>query len=316
MDGEQQQEIIDRCVQRLIHGESLERILLSYPDIRTQLAAALEPARALLQTTIAEPSPRARSAAMNAMLRQVRTEAARPALPGIFNWLGSLRARPLAFQALAVVAAIMVFGGLGIGASAATGTAPEPVRSFLGISSDSQSSVRLSGPIVSVENGMLVLRTVAGERSVTLTSSTSFHRSQSRIDLSALAVGEDIDVTGTERDGTVTARDIRAAADDGTDTPASGAPGLPDNTGVPGSEPTSGSGDRHEGDASPTSERDDGHGDRTGTPSSGSTPRTDDHDATRTPDHEDATSTPVSKTPSRTPESSQTPSGEGDHPGD
>ncbi len=316
MDGEQQAEIIDRCVERLLQGESLEHILLSYPDHRAQLIAALEPARTLLQATVAEPSPRARGAAMNAMLRQVRTEAARPALPGIFTWIGRMRARPLAFQALAVVAAIMVFGGLGIGASAATGTAPAPVRTFLGISSDSPSSVRLSGPIISLNSRTIVLRTQAGERTIALTSSTSIHRDRDRLDFSALLVGEDVDVAATEHDGTVTAREIRVSAGVPTDTPTVGGPAAGDDAAsdTPEGEHPAGDGDHHEGDSAPTAGRDDG--DRTSTPSSGATPKHDDHDATRTPDHDDGDKTPSSRTPTRTPEPGKTPGEEDEHSGD
>lgn len=320
MDGEDLEELVDRCIQRLIRGESLEGVLRSYPD-QPQLRAALEPALAFIHSMMPDPAPRARSAAMDAMLRQVRAEAARPARPGVFRWLGTLRARPPAYQALAVVTAVAVVGGLGLGASAATGNAPGLVRSFFGIS-NAQASVSLTGPIISLDSGTLVLRTVSGERSIALPTPAVADPSQNQIDLSALAVGENVDVTATQRDdGTITAREIRPASEDATATPSAGAAAASDATEGHAAEPTYGSGDRHNGQTPTTQGADDGHGDRSGTPTGDSTPREGDGGgATRTPDHADSSaSTRDTLTPTETPVPSQTPNnndnnnGGGDH---
>jgi hypothetical protein len=211
MDG-RSAESIDECVQRLLEGESLDDVLMSHPGMGAQLLPALEPAIALLQTPLVEPSPLARNSAMNAMMRQVRKEAARPAPAGVFRWLGSLRARPLAFQSLAVAGALVLFGGLGIGASAATGTTPAPVRSFFRISSESEHKVHLGGAIVSIGDGSLVIRTESGDRTLLLTASTIIDRGGQKVDASGLRVGEDVEVTGVERpDGGVIARQVREA---------------------------------------------------------------------------------------------------------
>lgn len=316
MEGEPQEAILDACVQRLLQGEPLDRVLRSYPDQQPQLRAALEPALALLQAKTPDPSPRAQYAAMNAMMRQVRTEAERPELPGVFRWLGTLRARPLAFQALAVVAAIAVFSSIGLGASAATGTAPEPVRDFLRMSSN-RATVRVAGPLVSFQSSMLVVRTSDGERSVEVTSATTFRRGDQQIDGTSLSAGETVLVFASEtNDGSLVAREVRAAMPPApTDTAEIGAPVLPQAEGtVTGTPSEERSGDDHrDGAQSSTPESDDRHDDghRTGTPEASTTPRSDDeHAATRTPDHPDATSEPEHGDATRTPTSG---SGDGEH---
>ncbi len=302
MDGEPQEDILDRCVQRLLQGEPLDHVLRSYPDQQPQLRMALEPALALLQSTTPEPSPHAQYAAMNAMMRQVRTEAERPELPGVFRWLGTLRARPLAFQALAVVAAIALFSSIGLGASAATGSAPEPVRNFLGISSNS-TSVRMTGPIISIRGGMLVVHTAAGDRSIEITSATTIRRGGNQIDVTGLLNGETVLVTATEmRDGALVARDVRAAdLPTPTNTAVIGVPALPRSddaaTGTPSEEPAGGDDhgdDRRDDGASSTPVPDDRHddGEHAGTPEVSATSKSDDEHATRTPGHGDATSEP------------------------
>ena len=309
MDGEPQEDILDRCIQRLLQGEPLDRVLRSYPDQQPQLRTALEPALALLRSNTPEPSPHAQYAAMNAMMRQVHTEAERPELPGVFRWLGTLRARPLAFQALAVVAAIAVFSSIGLGASAATGTAPEPVRNFLGISSNSM-SVRMTGPIISLRGGMLMIHTAAGDRSIEITSATTVRRGANQIDVTGLLNGETVLVTATEmRDGTLVARDVRAAdLPTPTNTAIIGVPALPQSddtaTGTPSEEPAGGDDRRDDGTSStpvPGDRHDDGE--HAGTPEVSATSKSDDEHATRTPDHGDTTSEPEHHDSTSTPTS-------------
>ena len=63
MDGEPQEDILDRCIQRLLQGEPLDRVLRSYPDQQLRLRAELEPALALLQSNFAEGPERTRAVA-------------------------------------------------------------------------------------------------------------------------------------------------------------------------------------------------------------------------------------------------------------
>lgn len=307
MEGEPQEDTIDSCVQRLLQGESLDHVLRSYPDRQPQLRAALEPVAALLQSTLPEPSSRAQHAAMDAMLRQVRDEAERPQLPRAFRWLGSLRARPLAFQALAAVAAIVLFGAVGLGASAATGAAPEPVRDFLGISSSS-ATLRVTGSVVSIQSNMLVLRTANGDHPLEIDAATAITRGNEQIGVTGLLVGETVVATASHaRDGSLIARDVRAAAPPPpTSTAAIGAPALPeagdDATGTP-SERSAG-GDDHSGAGSTaTPGPGDHHGDdgQAATPPSGATPTSSESPGTRTPDHEDATPQPGQQDATGTP---------------
>lgn len=309
MDGEPQEDILDGCIQRLLQGEPLDRVLRSYPDQMPRLRAELEPALSLLRSNTPEPSPRAEYAAMNAMMRQVRTEADRPELPGVIRWLGTLRARPLAFQALAVIAAITVFGSIGIGASAATGTTPEPVRNLLGMPSNTK-IVSVTGSIVSIENRMLVVRTGAGVRSIEISSATTVRRGGQLVDVSSLTAGEMVVVTASEmHDGSLVAREIRAAAPPTrTNTAVIGAPVLPQAEGTSTGTPTDDGfrDDSHEDGAVSTpvpGDRHDDEDEHTGTPEVSATSTHDDEHATSTPDHEDMTSEPEHGDATRTPTS-------------
>ncbi len=315
MDGRLTEDIIDECVQRLLEGESLDDVLMSHPGMGAQLLPALEPAIALLQTPLVEPSLPARNAAMHAMLRQVREEAARPAPAGVFAWLGSLRARPLAFQSLAVAGALVLFGGLGIGASAATGTTPAPVRSFFRISSESEQKVHLSGAVVSAGDGSLVIRTESGDRTLLLTASTVIDRGGQNVGAADLHVGEEVEVTGVERaDGGLTARQVHAKP---APEPSAAPPLLPAGDDTPGAAPTADAsqdddgsgadgrrdGDREQPENSPTHEADDAthEPDDDATPAEDSTPESEGHDSavTRTPEHE-AEDHPKTPEPSET----------------
>lgn len=282
MDGRRQEDIIDECIERLLGGEPLDAVLRSHPGAGAGLRAALEPALALLQAPLATPSPAAANRAMNAMLRQVRAETDRPQPAGVFAWLGTLRARPLAFQGLAVAGAIMVFGGLGIGASAATGTTPEPVRTIFRISSDSESSVHLRGTIVSIDASALLLNTERGTRTVLLSSSTVVRRGSERASVADLLAGEEVDVTASaSSDGSVTARTVHAKA-----APAAIATPSADATAPPAVAPL---GDGHE---TPDGSDDGGDGRHDGTPRAGETEGPDDGEATAEPTSDDGEETP------------------------
>lgn len=305
MDREAQEDILDRCIQRLLQGESLDGVLRSYPDQQPRLRAALEPAVDLLRSSTPGPSLRAQYAARQAMMSQVRAEAERPESPGVLRWLGTLRARPLAFQALAVVAAIAVFSSVGLGASAATGTAPEPIGDWFRISSN-QASVRVTGPIVSIQRGLLVVYAPSGYRTIEITPATMISRGSHQVNVTDLAVGETVLVIASEvRDGNPVAREVRAAVPP-TATPSAtiGAPAPQqsdeDATGTPSEEPADrdGQGD-HPRRGTATPEGHDGEGEHARTPEGQATSANDDGHSTRTPGHGDSTRTPE---PSDTPE--------------
>jgi hypothetical protein len=228
-------EIIDRCVQRLANGEALDAVLRSYPEHAGDLRALLTPAQTMLTAAIPEARPAAASLALNRMLSEVQTAATRSRSRGfLLVWLGSLRTRPLAYQAVAVAGAVALFGGVSLGATAATGGAPSPVRRILRISSDSQRKVTLKGSIVSLQGDVLTLRPDAGAatdvRTIIIGASTKILRQDHPIARADLRPGDTVEIDGTIHNGDrIEATAIRA---DGAPVPAAAltASAAPDAT--------------------------------------------------------------------------------------
>jgi len=130
----------------------------------------------------------------------------------------SFRGRPLAFQGAAVAGALVLFGALGLGASAATGNAPEPVREFLGISSNSTIRIELEGTIVTVEPSTSTLTVSANGdvRTVIVTGNTELSRGGDTIALGDLAAGQRVEVKGAlQPDNSIIA--TRVHLEDGDD---------------------------------------------------------------------------------------------------
>ncbi len=231
--------MIAQAIDRLLAGERAADILAAYPGEADALRPMLESAQALRGTPRPQPSPAARQLAMSRMLAQVGTERGRPESVGVFAWLGTLRARPLAFQGMAIAGALVLFAGLGIGASAATGTTPEPVRTFFRLPDDSGRTVHLSGTVVSVSADTLVIESAGGRSTVALSASTVVRRGDARVALSQLYAGEHVEVTANDRSGRLTATLIAAAALPGAtpgttppEEPAGGSPAIaPDDHG-------------------------------------------------------------------------------------
>jgi hypothetical protein len=284
-------EIIERCVQRVASGETLDTVLRSYPEQAAELRAMLGPAQMIMTAPIAPPRQAASSLALNRMLSEVQSAAAQPRERSFVRaWFGSLKARPLAYQAIALAGAVILFGGVGFGASAATGTAPSPVRRILRISSDSQRKITLKGTIISIEGDTLTLRPAAGAamdvRTVIVTASTRISRQDQRITRGELRGGDVIEIEATLQDGRIEATSIRAG---GAPSPA----GASDATSA-AHVPASGTPDGDGGDNQPGGPSHDG-----GTPAAGATPEPgDDSDGDATPepgnDHggDDGTQTP------------------------
>lgn len=311
------EEIIERCVQRLASGERLDAVLRSYPEQAAELRGVLAPAQTIMTAPMAPVRPAASSLALNRMLSEVQSAAARPREHNfLLAWFGSLKARPLAYQVIALAGAVVLFGGVGVGASAATGTAPSPVKRILRISSDAQRKVTLKGTIISIEGDTLTLRPAAGAamdvRTVIVTASTKISRQGQRIAPGELRGGDVVEIEATLQDGRIEATAIRAngepapaaartpgaAAADATSAaqvPASGTPGI-DDKGKQSGGPSQGEGsdDHRTRAADATPEPGDDHGgasgDDDGTPAPGARPtasREDDHgtpSATEQPD--------------------------------
>jgi hypothetical protein len=218
-------EILDRCLTRLLKGDTVDQVLAQYPEHAAALRPALEAATALREAPAPRPSGAARQLAMSRMTSQLAAERSRPAPAGVSAWLMRLRARPLAYQAAALAGGLALFAGLGFGATAATGTTPEPVRTFFGLSQESIRPLHFNGSVVSVSETALVIDTSDGHRTVTIGATSVLRRGDARIAWSDLRVGERVDVTASERAGQLTASLVLAGA-----APAvpAGAPAQPD----------------------------------------------------------------------------------------
>ena len=314
------QEIVERCIERLLDGESLDDVLASFAGRGAELLPLLKAAGALVRAPAPQPSPAARSLAMSRMLAQAAMEAQQQKPEGVFAWLGTMRARQLAFQAVAVAGAVVLFAGLGIGASAATGTTPEPVRTLFHLPNNSPGNVRLSGAVLSASDSAVVIDTASGQRTIVLGSSTVLRRGDGRIAWSDLHAGETIDVSATERDGQVVAKQVSAEAGDP-------GPAQPAGEGTHGRGEEQGTGTPR-GDQTP---EDHGGGDGLtprsfGQPDASTTPsgQDDDHhgstpQATKSPEVEGGRTPEPTQSPEQehdgTPDPTQTPSSDsgGDH---
>ncbi|MEX0750265.1 MAG: DUF5666 domain-containing protein [Dehalococcoidia bacterium] len=210
---------VDRAVERLLNGEPLDAILASHPEQAATLAPLLQSADLLLSAPAFDAAPAQRTQAMRRMLDQVEASAVGTGGGGgIMSIFNSFRGRPLAFQGIAVAAALVLFGALGLGASAATGNAPEPVREFLGIASDSTIRVELEGTIVTVEPSTSTLTISANGdiRTVIVTGSTELSRGGDPIALSDFVAGQRVEVKGSlQPDNSIVA--TRVHLEDGDD---------------------------------------------------------------------------------------------------
>jgi hypothetical protein len=240
------EDIVDAAVERLLGGEPVEAILASHPEHAADLARVLRSAELVVSLPAYDAAPAQRAQAMRLMLDQVEASALGHGAVGtgsgggIMSILKSFRGRPLAFQGAAVAGALVLFGALGLGASAATGNAPEPVREFLGIS-NSTIRIELEGTIVTVEPSTSTLTVSASGdiRTVTVTGDTELSRGGDAIALGDFAAGQQVEVKGSlQPDNSILA--TRVHLEDGDDDdgrfPTAG-PSTP-GVDVPGAVPT------------------------------------------------------------------------------
>lgn len=236
------EEIVDRALVRLLDGEPPGRILAAYPKHAPELAPMLQSAAALATVPAFDPTPAQRAQAMRRMLDQVETSAAGAGAAGrggIMSIFNPFRGRPLAFQGVAIAGALVLFGGLGLGASAAAGNTPQPVRSLFGISSTSTIRVELEGTIVTIEPSTSTLTiSVNGDiRAVIVTGDTELTSGGDLIALGDFRAGQVVEVKGALRpDNSIVA--TRVHLEDGDD----------DDNGTPVPETPDPTADDHEGD--------------------------------------------------------------------
>ncbi len=126
------EDVLNECIERIAGGESPADVLRAFPAHAPRLQPMLDAARLLSTAPVGEAAPQARAAAQQQMLAAVHAARSGAPAAGMFS---SLWKQP-AFRAAAVAGGIALFGAAGVGASAATGTAPAPVREFFGIHED------------------------------------------------------------------------------------------------------------------------------------------------------------------------------------
>lgn len=264
------EDILDECIERLAGGEPVETLLAAYPRHAAALTPALRSARMLLSAPVAEAADAARLAAMRRMLDQLEASS-KPAVGG--GWLAAFKRRPVAFQAAALAGSIALFGALGVGASAATGTAPEPVRDLFRLTSSSQIRVEFTGVVTGMDlvAGTLQVSAAGDVRTVRVTASTEISRGGDAIGLDGLTVGDVVEVKGAlQTDNSVLAKRVHLEDDED------------DATGTPGADPTAGAGtpddaDDVDGDSIDDDNSGPGSGDGDGSgPSDNSGPGNDD----------------------------------------
>jgi Cu/Ag efflux protein CusF len=173
----------------------------------------------------------------------------------------------VAFQAAVLAGGIALFGALGVGAAAATGTAPEPVRTIFRLTSSSPNSIEFTGVItgIDLDTGTLEVDEGGEVRTVRVTASTKFLRGGDAIGLDDLKAGNGVEVKGTRQaDHSILAKRVHLKGADAAGTPGAGAVDT-----TPEAPP-----DHDDGD------------DETRTPKATRTPDADDDDSakTRTPD--------------------------------
>lgn len=193
------EEALESALERVRGGEPLDAVVRDYPGHADELRALLAPAERIAreQGIAPEATPGAYRSAMTRMQAELDTQrAAREAPTGLAGLLAGWRGRSLAVRALAVVAAVVVFGGAGLGASAATGNTPEPVRTLLRLPSDSTIKVEMKGTLLSIDQNTIGVEVDGQQRFVSLTSSTEFKHGRSAISPADFVPGDFVEVKG------------------------------------------------------------------------------------------------------------------------
>jgi hypothetical protein len=236
--SENLEEILSACLDRLIAGASLQEALAGQPE---QIVAALTPAlldaQMLLRSDAAVESSGAREQAKARMFgaldaarvkeRELHAPAAgvvaaTAAGSGAVNakpgWLAAFMRRPASFRAAAVAGSVAVFGVLGVGAAAATGNAPEPVRELFRSSATNGLRIEFVGLITAADPVATTFTVQIGDdvRVVRVVESTELSRGGDDIAFGDFAAGDFVEVKGAlQPDDTIVAS--RVHMEDGDD---------------------------------------------------------------------------------------------------
>jgi hypothetical protein len=258
---ERYEDIVDRCIQQVLAGASPDAVADAYPEHRVELLAVLAPVAALVAAPVEPPASAARTAALHRMLAGLN--AASSALPHgfLFRAFSPFSARPVALRLASGGAAVLLFAGASIGASAATGHGPAVVRSLFGGSGSGAGTQVRATVVSSSPDGSIVITTPKGERiDVRLNAQTRFSRNGEEIQAADLKPGDVVQVHGKKgSDQVFEADDVQAEPSHGDDAPSAGATPEPTSTAGSGGEASHPGDDGGSGEAPRTPEPDRSH---------------------------------------------------------
>lgn len=257
-------DVLDLALSRLAAGESLDSVLAAYPDHAPELRALLAPLATVLDAPVPEPARLSRERALQSTLDRAsnagRLAPASGASTG-WSWLTSFQRRPARFQGVAVLAAAVLFGGVAIGASAASGEGLSPGRTLFS-SASSLTEMEFSGTVTAVEPAALFVDDDGTSRHVRVTEDTRLRRSGDEFAFAELRPGDEVEVNGRlQPDGSVLATRIQLEddeADDATAVPTTSAPEPTSPSAVPTVDSRDNSGPGN-GDDQDDDEEDDGN---------------------------------------------------------
>lgn len=232
-----EQDILSDCLDRIAAGEPAERLIAAYPQYAASLAPLLPAAQRLADAQVLPPAAWTKERARQQMLTELEASTP-PPRSGAAAWLAAFGARPAAFRGLAVAGTVALVGVLGLGAAAATGNGPEPVRQFLGVSSNRAIEVEFTGTIVSKQDDVLLVSGGGGFREVRIVPQTALDDGGRSLTLADLVAGDEIEVHGElQVDNTIIATRVSREDGDDDDNPSAGPTAGP-TTDAPGAVPT------------------------------------------------------------------------------
>lgn len=281
MSEQRFEDILDECIDRMLAGESWQQVIAAYPQHAAELLPALQGAEAASRLQWSAPSASARAAAQRNMLNEVAGTGSAAGntgntvkggvVMGVTQWF---RMRPPVARVAAVGAAAVMFGAVTMGAAAATGNAPQPVRSLFGVS-DSVIRVEFTGTIVSIDGLTLTVDANGDLRTVVVSDSTRFGDDDDDArSIADFGAGDLVEVEGRlQPDNSVLASRVRF--DDDDDDEDRSTPGAATTTPSPAETPA--------GQPTPVATQDDDDDDDDCDNSGAGSPCDDDDDDRETP---------------------------------
>jgi len=230
---------LDRCVDMMRQGASIDECLRRYPQYADALRPQLEAARTL---GVAQPRAQADAAAEargRARLLGAVADARRlppvaeptmgfvPPLRALFSRFGRLAVVPYALPA---VMAMLLLGGAAFGVAAATGNSG-PGNIFSGSRSD---RIEIRGVLAAIDAGSLTVTTGAGDITVLITPETKFEdQNEANLTPADFVVGAEVKVKALrDGNGDLVAREVELEEEDDPDedaTPIASPEATPDD---------------------------------------------------------------------------------------